>query len=65
MRCIWRCGTVCPAAGPSLIPMLNPSGDVSDVIFSFAKSNKLIMLSRSMAVMSNHEATCFLGMMRL
>ena len=47
------------------MPMLNPSGDDAEVIFSLARSNKLIMLSRSVAVMSNHEATCFLGMMRL
>lgn len=58
MICQCRCGTVWPAAGPSLIPTFNPSGLVSDRTCSIARSSVAFRDAQSAA---SRSRTCRFG----
>ncbi len=56
---------VCPAAAPSLIPMLNPSGLNSWVRRRCASSSNDMSASRSTGLISKNEPTCRLEIIKV
>src|SRR5262249_50891830 len=57
----WACSTVCPAAGPSLTPTLNPSDRNSVANLARTRATSLQSAACSSSDRSNTLTTCRLG----